>query len=135
VAAEQAVQRHLPGHSLTDVIARAEVARYLEFLRKQSCGWCNKGDPVPSALRIAPDLPAHTRYLQFDHPAMGNTSAYSTNAWSILRPGRSFGTAYQLRTGTSWPIFIDGTDPLGDAQYLIDLSSERQTVFSVARIR
>jgi len=134
VAAEQAVQRHLPGHSLTDVIARAEVARYLEFLRKPSCGWC-PGDPVPPALRIAPDLPAHTRYLQFNHPAMGNSSASFTDAWAILRPGRSAGTAYQLRTGTSWPIFIDGTDPLGDAQYLIDLSSERQTVFSVARIR
>jgi hypothetical protein len=135
VAAEQAVQRHLPGQSLTDVIARAEVARYLEFLRKQSCGWCNKGDAVPTALHIAPDLPAHTRYLQFDHPAMGNTMAIFTDAWPILRPGSSFGTAYQLRTGTSWPIFIDGTDPLGDAQYLVDLSSERQTVLSVVRIR
>jgi hypothetical protein len=135
VAAEQAIQRHLPGHSLTEVIARAEVARYLEFLRKQSCGWCNSGDPVPPALRIAPDLPAHTRYLQYDHPAMGNVMALFTAAWPIVRPGRSAGTAYQLRTGTSWPLFIDGTDPLGDAQYLVDLSGERQTVVSVVRIR
>lgn len=135
VAAEEAIRRHLPGRSLTDVVARAEVARYLEFLRTDQCSRCIGGDPVPQALRIAPDLPAHTRYLQFDHPAMGSTRAIFARAWPILRPGRSFGTAYQLRTGTSWPIFIDGTDPLGDAQYLVDLSSERQTVLAVVRIR
>ena len=135
VAAEQAIQRHLPAHSLTDVVARAEAARYLEFLRKPPCPRCGGGDLVPPALRIAADLPAHTRYLQFDQPAMGRSMSSDADVWPIVRPGRSFGTAFQLRTGASWPIFIDGTDPLGDAQYLVDLSGERQTVLAVVRIR
>ncbi|HEY0026082.1 MAG TPA: dockerin type I repeat-containing protein [Longimicrobium sp.] len=134
--AEAAVRRHLPALSLTDVVARAEAVRYLEFLRRpQACGGrCNTSD-VPAALAISPDLPAHTRYLQFDLPAMAAPVAHGPERWLIARPGAAFGTAYQLRTGGSWPIFIDGTDPLGDAQYLIDLSSEPQAVFSVVRIR
>ncbi|HEX6041202.1 dockerin type I repeat-containing protein, partial [Longimicrobium sp.] len=132
-AAEQAVRRHLPGLSLTEVIARAEVARHLEFLRRPPCRGCL--GTAPAALRIAPDLPAHTRYLQFDLPPLGLPTAYQADLWPVLRPGAPFGTAFQLRTGGAWPLFIDGTAPLGDAQYLLDLSGERQTVFSVVRIR
>lgn len=133
VAAEAAVRRHLPALSLTEVIARAEVARHLEFLRRPPCRGCS-GTP-PAALRISPDLPAHTRFLQFDLPPLGLPTAYQAGVWPVLRPGTPFGTAFQLRTGGAWPLFIDGTDPRGDAQYLVDLSSERQMVFSVVRIR
>lgn len=133
VASEAAVRRHLPALSLTDVIARAEVARHLEFLRRPPCRGC--GGVAPAALRISPDLPDHTRFLQFDLPPLGLPTAYQAGLWPVLRPGASFGTAFQLRTGGTWPLFIDGTDPLGDAQYLLDLSSERQMVFSVVRIR
>jgi hypothetical protein len=133
VASEAAVRRHLPALSLTDVIARAEVARHLEFLRAPPCRGC--GGVAPAALRISPDLPDHTRFLQFDLPPLGLPTAYQAGLWPVLRPGASFGTAFQLRAGGAWPLFIDGTDPVGDAQYLLDLSSERQVVFSVVRIR
>jgi hypothetical protein len=134
VAAEAAVRRHLPALSLTDVIARAQVARHLEFLRRPPCR-LGCGGAVPAALHISPDLPDHTRFLQFDLPALFEPNAFEARLWPILRPGVPFGTAFQMRTGGAWPLFIDGTDPLGDAQYLLDLSSERQTVFSVVRIR
>lgn len=133
VASEAAVRRHLPALSLTDLIARAEVARHLEFLRRPPCRGC--AGVAPATLRIAPDLPDHTRFLQFDLPPLGLPTAYDAGLWPVLRPGTSFGTAFQLRAGGAWPLFIDGTEPLGDAQYLLDLSSERQMVFSVVRIR
>ena len=134
-AAEDVVRRYLPNLTLTELAARANVARYLELLRSPPCSTCGNVGVVPAALRITSDLPAWTKYLQFDQPAMGTPYTNESDMWPILRPGTSYGGAIRLRTGGSWPIFLDGTDPAGDGQYLFDLSGEPQAVISVVRIR
>lgn len=134
---DAAVAAHLPGETLTAVLTRSRIARFMELHRRVERLSLDAQEVPMAAIQLdEPALPDWTRYLQYDLPAMdaglitGNLQSYR-----VVRPGADFGMAFRLRTGAGWVTYIDGARAAADQRYVVDVSGEPQAVWSVVRVR
>lgn len=124
--ADSVIAAVLPGFDVQSLYLRARVALVLEWQRSSRCTTCIAPDPA---------LPAWTRFLQYDIPALMPYAASDSEFWPVLRPGTSGGLTMTQRTGTFWPALIDGRGEVGDATWILDMSTAPETTVSIVRIR
>ena len=124
--ADSVVARWMPGLDMQTLLLRARTAVSIEQQRLAGCTTC-----------VAPDaaLPAWTRYLQYDLPSVMTRLFHDEPFRRALRPGTSGGVTLTQRTGSFWPMLIDGRGDVADASWIVDMSAAPQTTLSIVRIR
>jgi len=124
--ADSVVAAAMPGLDLHSLLLRARTAMAIEWQRAATCTTCAAPDAA---------LPAWTRYLQYDLPAAMPFPPFDAGYWPTLRPGTSGGATLTQRTGTFWPVLIDGRGDVRSASWIVDLSTADATTLTVVRIK